>query len=182
MTIYLIQNLRTKNIKVGYTDEESAKNRLQQLQTGHCDELVILLTFPGDRRLEQKLHKKLFLYHIRGEWFTSDILKSEELAECLEQEVFRIKRQKEKEKPELKGVDKGLELFFTNCVEKDKYNHESKFNAYKLFKLYEKYCEENYCITAKSYIFEKYAEKFFYRIHTGRGWYYGEIKIKQQSD
>lgn len=73
MTIYLIQNLLTTNVKIGYTRRDG-KDRLNGLQTANCGELKLIATFKGDYKLEAKLHLLCDAFRIRNEWFTSECI------------------------------------------------------------------------------------------------------------
>jgi phage anti-repressor protein len=72
--IYFIQESITKNIKIGWC--WNLPRRLSQLQVANSSNLLILKTelcqFPHER--EQYLHKKYANYHIRGEWFSYQVL------------------------------------------------------------------------------------------------------------
>lgn len=60
-------------IKIGFSSRPL--DRLRELQTSHPDELEILGTIKGTRKLEFRLHKRFADLRERGEWFqTSDAL------------------------------------------------------------------------------------------------------------
>jgi hypothetical protein len=73
VTIYLIQNLLTTNVKIGYTKGDG-KDRLNGLQTANCGELKLIATFKGDYKLEAKLHLVCDAFRIRNEWFTAECI------------------------------------------------------------------------------------------------------------
>ena len=64
--VYLIA-ASTGHIKIGIA--QNVKKRLQGLQNAHGEPLEVLATFDGGRDLEQKLHKALKAYRLKGEWF-----------------------------------------------------------------------------------------------------------------
>lgn len=45
------------------------ESRVKQLQTGNPDELKVMRTVAGDRKLERKIHSMLSIYRLCGEWF-----------------------------------------------------------------------------------------------------------------
>lgn len=67
--VYFIRGETSQNIKIGYGI--SANSRLKEFQTGSSEELVLLKTIPGGKRLETELHKKFHHLRIRPrhEWF-----------------------------------------------------------------------------------------------------------------
>ena len=65
--IYFIQGESGGPIKIGYTQDLRA--RLNSLQTGHPDVLILLGAFPGNTGDERNLHEEYSDYRIRGEWF-----------------------------------------------------------------------------------------------------------------
>lgn len=73
--IYFIQGENGGPIKIGFT--ENISKRLKGLQTGHCDNLVVLATFPGKMQNEKDLHSKYGEIRLRGEWFkpTEELIK-----------------------------------------------------------------------------------------------------------
>lgn len=56
-------------VKIGWAADPRA--RLDQLQTGHHEQLELVAVVPGGEALEQQLHRDLSGDHIRGEWFRS---------------------------------------------------------------------------------------------------------------
>jgi hypothetical protein len=65
--IYYIQRGADGPIKVGFSDDP--KRRLHELQTGSGEPLRILAVIPGDRALEQEIHRRLQGCQGVGEWF-----------------------------------------------------------------------------------------------------------------
>lgn len=65
--IYFIQGESGGPIKIGYTRD--LKGRLNSLQTGYPDVLILLGAFPGNQDDEQRLHEEFSGCRIRGEWF-----------------------------------------------------------------------------------------------------------------
>ena len=57
--IYVIEILNQKWIKIGFSEEESCRVRLSQLQTGNPFELKLLMTANGTLRQEQSIHAAL---------------------------------------------------------------------------------------------------------------------------
>lgn len=66
--IYLIQNTKTKNLKIGFSVKNS-ETRLKQLQTGNESKLILLYTQTGTFKDEKSLHKKFLKFKLEGEWF-----------------------------------------------------------------------------------------------------------------
>src|SRR5262245_36954545 len=67
--IYLAQDTVTLHIKIGFTDQDDATERVRQLQTGNPFPIVLLCTLDGDRERERQLHQDYASAHIAGEWF-----------------------------------------------------------------------------------------------------------------
>lgn len=67
--IYFIQAGKDGPIKVGLSGDPL--KRVRQLQTGHPEELHILLAFPGSREDEKAIHKLLDPLCVGGEWFAN---------------------------------------------------------------------------------------------------------------
>lgn len=65
--IYFIQGECGGPIKIGYTTD--IKGRLNSLQTGYPDTLVLLGAFAGNTTDEHNLHEEYNSYRMRGEWF-----------------------------------------------------------------------------------------------------------------
>jgi hypothetical protein len=68
--VYCIQNVVTKNVKVGYSD--GPPDRLPNLQVGNEAELVVIATMPGGVIEEKEIHRRLGDRLMRGEWFRTD--------------------------------------------------------------------------------------------------------------
>lgn len=73
MTIYLIQNKATSNVKIGYTAGEP-EERLKQLQTACCGDLLLVAAYKGTVKEEKKLQEKLALIKVRNEWFKPECI------------------------------------------------------------------------------------------------------------
>jgi hypothetical protein len=71
--VYLIENTFDGTYKIGFT-ENSVEERRKQLQTGSSQELVIVHAFPSNhaRKLEIYLHRALWHFRHRGEFFVLD--------------------------------------------------------------------------------------------------------------
>tara|TARA_R110000787_G_scaffold285406_1_gene400916 strand:- start:591 stop:1115 length:525 start_codon:yes stop_codon:yes gene_type:complete len=67
--IYLIGNKDSGPIKIGYTGNKTAKNRLSGIQNGNPNRLHILFTKLGDMADERSIHKLLSSHRKVGEWF-----------------------------------------------------------------------------------------------------------------
>lgn len=65
--IYFIRAGDGGDIKIGHA--HNVERRLKNLQVAQADHLQVLLTIPGDRSFEKRLHRKFSRSHIRGEWF-----------------------------------------------------------------------------------------------------------------
>ena len=68
--IYLAQNSKTKNLKIGFSNNPNA--RLQQLNNASDVRIDLLYTFKDYRKVENKLHKKYAYLRLNGEWFDYD--------------------------------------------------------------------------------------------------------------
>lgn len=68
-TIYVIAAKGTDLVKIGFT-EGSVKYRLKSLQTGSSHELEVLVSFPGTKTEETRLHKRFASFSRAGEWFS----------------------------------------------------------------------------------------------------------------
>src|SRR5437870_2571984 len=72
--VYLIEADPRGPIKIGWAKDPV--KRLETLQTGHHEELVLFAVLPGTRYLEADLHRRLWKFRTRGEWFArSPVLK-----------------------------------------------------------------------------------------------------------
>lgn len=65
--IYVMGESRTGIVKIGYSVEPM--KRLKEVQAGNHRQLQVLMTLPGDRRAERKLHERLADLCVGGEWF-----------------------------------------------------------------------------------------------------------------
>lgn len=67
--IYFIRAKSTGNIKVGWSS--NVARRLQQLRTGHAEELELLASFNASMIQERQLHEVMAEVspRLRGEWF-----------------------------------------------------------------------------------------------------------------
>jgi hypothetical protein len=68
VTVYFIKS-DCGRIKIGYTMHESAANRVSHIQVASPRKLELLVTVPGDRDTEKRLHRRFSEEHVRGEWF-----------------------------------------------------------------------------------------------------------------
>jgi hypothetical protein len=68
--IYFIFNERANAVKIGTAREPDA--RLESLQVGSPDPLILLLEIPGGLKFEARLHARFQSLCIRGEWFRAD--------------------------------------------------------------------------------------------------------------
>jgi len=68
--IYFVQGETGGPIKIGYAKD--VKKRINTLQTGYPDTLILLLAIPGNLNDEQKIHEELAEFRLRGEWFKPD--------------------------------------------------------------------------------------------------------------
>lgn len=74
MAVYFIRCTGTGNVKIGYTDKNPLI-RLGELQTGTSYKLELFKFLPTcDRSDEKWLHELFKKDHIRGEWFTNEVL------------------------------------------------------------------------------------------------------------
>lgn len=67
MAIYFIQNTRSKNIKIGASDDPA--KRLGALQVSNDAPLRIVGIMPGGYVEEAELHRRFSGQRLRGEWF-----------------------------------------------------------------------------------------------------------------
>jgi hypothetical protein len=64
--LYFIQ-AESGPIKIGISD--NVERRLANIRNQLYEDATLLAVFHGDRRLEQRLHRSLKRYRLRGEWF-----------------------------------------------------------------------------------------------------------------
>jgi hypothetical protein len=65
--IYLIHNEITNKCKIGYSVNPT--QRLQELQTGSSERILLKTQIEGSYELENQIHKKFEEHRIQGEWF-----------------------------------------------------------------------------------------------------------------
>lgn len=83
--VYFIKEIGEKNnkTKIGYTCNPEYINRLNDLQTGNPNELMVYRVIPcfNPRKLEQHLHNCYQVQHIRGEWYNLTLGQIESIAD-----------------------------------------------------------------------------------------------------
>jgi hypothetical protein len=70
--IYFIQSGEEGPIKIGFSNRPA--RRAPELQTGNPRELLLRHVVPGDRAMEDQLHRRFEPARIRGEWFGREYL------------------------------------------------------------------------------------------------------------
>lgn len=70
--VYFIQSGPDGPVKIGLSNKP--ERRINQLQTGNPDELVMRHVIPGSLEVEQRLHQRFEPARIRGEWFGREYL------------------------------------------------------------------------------------------------------------
>jgi len=70
--IYFIQAGDNGAVKIGFAKD--VKKRFRELQTGNHETLKLLKEIAGEEELEQELHLLVKRYHVRGEWYTPDVM------------------------------------------------------------------------------------------------------------
>lgn len=65
--VYFITNGVRGRVKIGFSERHDV--RLKSLQIACPDDLTVIGTLPGTRRLEAKMHKRFHEYREKGEWF-----------------------------------------------------------------------------------------------------------------
>lgn len=70
--LYIIQNISTKDIKIGRSNDPLF--RLDQLQTANANKLRILIILKDQGQREKTLHKHVRKYNKNGEWFSEAAL------------------------------------------------------------------------------------------------------------
>jgi hypothetical protein len=70
--VYFIQDGENGPVKIGLSNEPD--KRISKLQTGNPRELFLRHVIPGDRAVENQLHKRFEPARIRGEWFGREYL------------------------------------------------------------------------------------------------------------
>lgn len=103
-SVYFVECPATNAIKVGVSSNVAA--RVASLQTANSTPLTILLTIPGDREQESRLHGRFRHERVSGEWFRNDgdlrkliaalcDLPEERRAEAIERAMFRPSRKED---------------------------------------------------------------------------------------
>lgn len=64
-------------VKVGYTS--NVGSRVKSIQTSHPERVEIVWSLPCEdrveaKRQEKKIHRLCSAFHVRGEWFSSDVI------------------------------------------------------------------------------------------------------------
>lgn len=67
--IYFVQADIIGRIKIGTTADENINKRLEKLRTACPVGLTVLLTLPGGRKKEARLHERFAADRLHGEWF-----------------------------------------------------------------------------------------------------------------
>ena len=67
-SIYFLYSPTVDRVKIGFTEGNVSK-RIDSLQTGSAEKLVLIGTIPGSRYQETQLHKKWAQFRRDGEWF-----------------------------------------------------------------------------------------------------------------
>lgn len=67
--VYFVQSGAAGHIKIGYSKQSSLKKRMDGIQVGSPERLVLLATEPGGPEREAALHEEFDEYRHRGEWF-----------------------------------------------------------------------------------------------------------------
>lgn len=70
--VYFIQEGGDGPVKIGFS--KRPERRPQKLQTGNPRELLLRHVLPGDRAIEDQLHRRFAPARIRGEWFGREYL------------------------------------------------------------------------------------------------------------
>lgn len=65
--IYFIQSGSDGPIKIGRAFR--VERRVKELQTAHHEDLSVIQFLPGGSELENKIHKDLARFRLKGEWF-----------------------------------------------------------------------------------------------------------------
>lgn len=72
--VYLIQAGDNGPIRLGTTTDRGLRRHIAALQKGNAEQLAVLDLFDGDERLERRLHVTFTDQHVRGDWYSPDIL------------------------------------------------------------------------------------------------------------
>ena len=86
--LYVIKSGVTINAPIKIGVAINVERRLDELQTGNPNELVVMYKIPMNSRshayyTESRLHKQLNRYHIRGEWFMHRAINKIKIKELL---------------------------------------------------------------------------------------------------
>lgn len=84
--IYFLYECELGRIKIGFTGR-AILPRVGSFQTGNSQPLRLLGVILGDRKLEQSLHRRFLRQHIRGEWFSGEVLN--DVMELIQQQGVR---------------------------------------------------------------------------------------------
>lgn len=72
-TIYFLQDLSNKNIKIGRTND--LKSRMSNLQVGNSNQLRLsFIMNEMEDHFENHIHGICNRFHIQGEWFKEEVL------------------------------------------------------------------------------------------------------------
>ncbi|WP_158551953.1 GIY-YIG nuclease family protein [Komagataeibacter melaceti] len=67
MPVYFIRSGSDGPVKIGSTN--NVRRRMQMLQTGSANQLVLLRAFVGGEAEEKAIHNRLSRFRVSGEWF-----------------------------------------------------------------------------------------------------------------
>ena len=70
--IYFIQAGDNGAVKIGFAKD--VKKRFRELQTGNHETLKLLKEIAGEEELEQEIHSLVKQFHVRGEWYSPDVM------------------------------------------------------------------------------------------------------------
>lgn len=101
--VYIIHAQGTDHVKIGTTTD--LPGRLRSIQTGCPYRCTTLMTWPGGRRLEAFLHKKLAKYRRAGEWFALPAFPGKmifDLVENFKYETNRLNQKRNRKEPKRK--------------------------------------------------------------------------------
>jgi hypothetical protein len=72
--VYFIQVAPDGPVKIGYSStKDGVQKRLNSLQTGNPDKLIVRKVVPGSRWVEQGLHRRFEKWRMEGEWFMATV-------------------------------------------------------------------------------------------------------------
>lgn len=66
--VYFMQFGHGNPVKIGFTRNLGA--RLRSIESNHIEPLTLLVVAPGGKELEDRIHRRLAKFKIRGEWFS----------------------------------------------------------------------------------------------------------------